>query len=121
MPAPAFTLRTGALRRRLTIETGTVTSTVEGDPLTTWKSIGDVWASIEPAGAAEQQIAAQRGETIDYDVTLRFRSDLPPPGLLRFIYQGRVLFVRSMMDPGERRRWLNFACEEQAVTQTGTG
>lgn len=121
MPTPAFTLRTGALRRRLTIETATATSNTEGDTSTTWKSLGDVWASIEPASASEQQIAAQRGEKIDYDITLRFRSDLPPPGLLRFIYQGRIFFVRSMTDPGERRRWLNFSCEETATTRTGTG
>ncbi len=116
---PVTAPQAGSLNRRLTLQQGTPGSTSEGDATLTWASLGNVWANVNPLGTQELLLAAQRGEDVTHQVTLRWRSNLPPVATLRLLYGNRIFFVAGASDPDEAHRSLVLRCKEYITTQTG--
>jgi SPP1 family predicted phage head-tail adaptor len=73
-----------------------------------WKDIATVWASVKASGGAET--FGDKGVTgsTTFLVRLRYRTGLTSQD--RFIRNGMVLDVVSVLDPDGRRRELECVC-----------
>lgn len=109
----------GTLNRHITIQQGVPGSTTEGDATMTWQQLDDVWAMISPASTQDLLLAAQRGEEITHNVTIRYQKQFLPPQDLRVLYQGRIFFILGAMDPNEDHTMLVFKCQEYVTTAKG--
>lgn len=112
-------MRGGALRRPVLIQQGAAGAGTEGDASLTWSTLTTAWASISQASAEAIQSAAQRDERITHQVTIRYRSGLPNPASLRFVYKSRYFFVKTIVDVDERHQELDCHCEEIVVAVAG--
>lgn len=113
-------MRGGSLRRPLTIQQGTPATSSEGDAELTWSTLTTAFADISPARGDQLLSAAQRNEKITHQVTIRYRTALPAPGALRFLYGTRAFYVKSIIDADERHRQLDCLCEELVLpSETG--
>lgn len=109
----------GTLNRHITIQQGIPASNTEGDASLNWTQMDDVWAMIAPASTQDLLLAAQRGEEISHNVTIRYQKQFLPPQNLRILYQGRIFFILGAMDPGEDHTMLVLKCQEYVTTQKG--
>lgn len=112
-------MRGGTLRRIITIQQGTPSTDSEGNAILTWSTLTTTAAAIVPTRAVDIQVAAQRDERITHQVTIRYRTGLPNPASLRFVYGSRYFFVKGITDVEERHRQLVCDCEEIVSSQTG--
>lgn len=100
----------GELRHRVTLETTTDTPDGAGGFSRAYAPVAQFWAKIEPLAARADFIAGREEQQTTHRVTIRWRGDVEPA--MRFDHCGRKLLVRSVVDPGEWRRFLVCDCLE---------
>lgn len=106
-------------KKPLTLQQKTVTPDAEGNTtFGPWNTVTQLFGTINQLSAQEMLLAEQRTERVTHAIVIRYRSGLPPPRDLRFIYSGRYFEVKSITDPDESHRFLNCQCEEIVTTQT---
>ena len=101
------------LRHRIAIEAATETADSGGgfaDPWAAPRVVARAWASIEPLRGRERLQAQQLEASVTHKIVLRYRADLRASH--RVAFQGRVFNIRSVINVGERSRWLELLCEE---------
>jgi SPP1 family predicted phage head-tail adaptor len=92
----------GALRHRLSLE-----RSGKGG----WVSIAQVWAAISPVSGAEAMTADRLAPRVLHEIRLRYR-----PGVtadMRFRLGARVFHILSVINQGERGRYLVCRAEER--------
>jgi len=102
--------RIGRMRHRIRIEQPVSTPDGAGGSSVTWTEIATAWAALRPLSADEIVDGDGLAQRITHDVVLRFR-----PGVtaaMRFVSNGRVFALRSVMDPNETGIWLRCLVEE---------
>jgi SPP1 family predicted phage head-tail adaptor len=100
----------GALRFKVTIQEATEVRDTFGEPIQTWGTYRTVWASIDPLTGGERFHAQQVDPSVDYRIRFRY-----VPGVtakMRILYGSRVFEIQSVIDAGERTRWLECLCRE---------
>lgn len=102
----------GALRRRVTIELPVETPDGAGGRTVVWSPLAAVWAEIHPQKAHERVNAHQIEARTTHIIRVRYRSDVLPT--MRVVFGTRVFAIHGVLDDGERRRYLNLFCEEDA-------
>jgi SPP1 family predicted phage head-tail adaptor len=103
----------GALRHRVSLQAATEMTVAGGGADVVWQTVADLWASVATVSGRERtQADGLRGDTL-FDVTIRHRPGVDTAH--RFIHDGAVLDVRSVMDPDGRRRWLVCRCEMRSL------
>jgi len=103
----------GPLRHRVSLQTATETTGPGGGADVIWQTIADLWAGVAAVSGRERTHAeGLRGETL-CDITIRYRADVGSAN--RFLFEGRIHDVRSVLDPDGRRRWLVCRCEKRSL------
>ena len=106
----SYTLDSSTLRRRITIQSRPATLDSFGQQVSTWSNVLSCWASIEPL-AGQELIAAQAiSSELSHTVTIQYRNTVT--AAMRVIYQGRVLNIKSVTDPGTDHVALQLLCSE---------
>lgn len=104
--------RIGALRHRLTLEAPLRVAGEGGTAVLQWTALATVWAEIVAVSGGEVAAGDGTRGAVTHEVRLRWRDGVLPA--MRFVADaGRILEIRSVRDPGGRRRWLVCACEER--------
>ena len=106
-----MSIRSGALRHRVTLEAPARTREPGGLVAETWAPVATVWAAIEPLSGSEQLRGMQMTAAVTHRIRTRYRGGVTPA--MRVTSRGRVFDVRSVLDEGERHRELVFLAEEQ--------
>lgn len=112
-----MTERIGPLRERVTIERATRSADSSGGSVVSWAPLGHaptVWARVEPLSGGEALQAMRLEARITHRVTLRWRDDVS--ATMRLVWRARVLNIRAVTNPDERRRYLELLCEEGVAT-----
>lgn len=110
MPQPCSTA--GKYRHLVLIEwdAGTIANSL-GETVPSWTTLASVWADIQPRTAAERWGSLAMQAEATHVVRIRYRQGVTSAQRVRF--NGRVLHILGVIDPGERRRELVLECKEQ--------
>lgn len=102
----------GALRHRVTIERPVRTSGPAGTATLAWKRHALVFAHIEAVGGREIALSHGVAGRVTHKVLIRHRDDVLPE--MRFVWAGRLLEIRAVLDTEGRQRRLQCMCEESS-------
>lgn len=101
----------GQLRTPLGLYRAEETPDGRGGVETRWVFHSRIWAHIDPRLSREVDRNGRRTVNQSYQVTTRYRSDLPER--LRILWNERILRVINFSDPDNRGERLHFICEEE--------
>jgi SPP1 family predicted phage head-tail adaptor len=80
--------------------------------------VAEAWARIEPIFGG-RVIEGQQVEAVaTHNITVRHVAGYTAIDHVKMVDSGRLFRVRSILNPGERDRWLELLCEE--LRQVGT-
>lgn len=103
---------TGALRRRLTLETPVRSGEDAASATTTWIEAASLWAAVTTLGGREIVDADGVASRVSHEIELRWRSGIT--ATMRF-REGAVIYViHAVRDRDPQRRRLVCLVEEQA-------
>ena len=108
-------LRSGSLRRRITIQQRSATKDTFGGQSTTWATIATVWADIEPMSGRELLAAQEVKSEVTHQITVRYQSIFADPKVVagyRVLYKSRIFNIQSAMNEGERNRIVTLSVSE---------
>lgn len=94
----------GKMRERVTIEAQSQTVDGAGAIATTWTPIATTWARMEPARAAQVILAGRDDAIHDYEMTIRYRTDISTNS--RVTWRSRKFDVHAVSDMTEQRQFL---------------
>lgn len=109
---PSRPQRVGNLRERITLQERVDGQSESGEPITTYETIEEVFARVEPLKGLEKTTAVQTVAKQLYNVHVRFRTDLSV--LDRVQWNGQDLDITAISNPDERHRYLQLDCEAAA-------
>lgn len=100
----------GALRNRVTLQEESRAIDTGGGYTLTWSDVVTVWARVEPLAGGERLRAMQLEDKISHRVTIRHRTGVSAG--MRLLHENRAFNIRSVIDPDERKHWLELMCDE---------
>lgn len=103
----------GAMRHRLRLEAPVDTTNAQGDVTRSWVLQAWVWAAIRPMDVAAGSIGEVATALSTYRVDIRWRAGIAAGQ--RLIHRGRVLEIRTVSDPDERRARLVLIVEQRSA------
>ena len=103
--------RIGTLRDRLTIEQEARTGDGGGGSTVVWDGVADVWGAVEALSGKETSAADRITGSVDYRITIRYRTDLTPA--MRFRRGSDAFHILSVLDKDGERRFLTCQCERR--------
>lgn len=112
-----MTERIGPMRERVTLQSATRTADAGGGAAVTWSPLAHgatVWARVTPLSGSEALQAMRLQARVTHLVTMRWRDDVT--AAMRLVWGARVLNIRAVTNPDERRRYLELLCEEGVAT-----
>lgn len=98
------------LRQSVVIEQPNFTSDFAGGETVSWSSLVTVWAEIMPLRPVENFESLQRNMIGQFRITLRYRADVTTR--MRVNENGRIFYIRSLMNVGDADELLELICEE---------
>jgi SPP1 family predicted phage head-tail adaptor len=99
-------------RKQVTIQNKQSVSDGQGGFTETWPNGSTVWASIEPLKGYERVQAMQMQSPQTHKIMMRYTDEVTTAS--RLLYGTRVLWVKEILDPDERQRFLQIRAEERA-------
>jgi len=100
----------GELRHRLALQTPVVTDDGGGGLIRSWSLVAEVWGALRPLSGGEGVAADAIAGRVNHEVWIRYRPGVVPE--MRFALGTRVFDIRSVIDVGERHRFLRCLVEE---------
>lgn len=101
----------GGLRHRVRLLRPERTAAAGGTAVVAWKSVGSMFARIEPVGGREIVLADGTAARVTHRVLIRHREGVAAE--MRFTEGQRTLEIRNVLDVDGRGRWLECLCEER--------
>jgi len=89
-------LRSGDLRRRITLQRRTTGQDSVGQAATTWQNVATVWASID--------LQAE----VTHTITIRYRPNVT--AAMRAVYQGATYNIECVIDVEQRHVAMTLLC-----------
>jgi SPP1 family predicted phage head-tail adaptor len=103
-------MNAGELNKRVTIENTTVAGDAYGAK-SSYAAGSTVWASVRPQRATEILRAQQPGMETAYIVKMRYTSEVKSDS--RLLWEGRYLYISSVIDVNGRHIELELICHER--------
>ena len=100
----------GKLRHRITFQSPTTTDGDHGGTYETWGDAFTVWASVGPIRGREYWELKKSNSEIEGKIVMRYREDITPEK--RVMFKGRPLKILSVLNPAERREYLEVYYKE---------
>lgn len=95
---------------RILLESPSETPDGFGGSMTTWALVAEVWGELRALFGNEVFDDDRKSATSTHLVVIRWREGLTPDH--RFRFGGRTFQIRSILDRGGRKRFLECRCEE---------
>lgn len=110
-------MRAGDLRHRVTIQSRSPDRDELNQPSLDWIDLpsGTVWADIQPMSAQERMVAMANHSELTHAVIIRYQAQFADPlymATLRIKYGSRIFNIQGSIDPDERHKSLELACNE---------
>lgn len=106
-------MRAGALRHLVEVQQPGGSRDAVGGRITTWTTIGTVYASIETLSGTEKLVAAQRQAETSHLIRLRYDPALAAlDASWRILFGTRVFVIEEVSDQDERDRTVDLRCSE---------
>jgi len=109
--------RPGELRHRIVIQEKTEAQNAVGEPVYTWATKYDAWASISPASAREYPEGMIQAQDISYWVVIRYRQDITSELRIQFTDRHSVVHTydieKVLMEEEFLDTYISLACREQ--------
>ncbi len=103
----------GDLRERLQLEKVARLGDGGGGAAESWVVVASPWAALLPLSGDEGLDGDGLSGTLTHEIWLRFKTGVVPDMRLR---KGQRIFeIKSVIDVGERGRWLRLLCEERRL------
>jgi len=122
MQTSAFSLwkepPTGALNRRVTLQSPTITQDTMGGEVATWADVATVWAYINPLAGHELVNAQAVYAEVTHLMVIRWQSIFADPqavARMRVVYAGRHFNIGSAIDIDMAHRWIALSVQEGLV------
>jgi SPP1 family predicted phage head-tail adaptor len=106
-------MRTAELRHQVVIEQNTAADDGGGDFVPSWLTLYTTRAKISDPKPHEKISAERLEHTITHVVTIRYRSGINTS--MRIKFGSRYFYIKTIVNPGERNRWLVMTAEEKDV------
>lgn len=106
-------MRAGKLRHWITIQTRTDTRDSYGEPISTWTTFDQVWASIEPIAGREYFASKETRSQSTHRMRIRYRSGITTK--MRISWDSRLFDIESILNTEERDRELILMCVETGI------
>ena len=103
-------MEAGKLRHRVQVEERLEEQDATGQEITTWRKVGQRWASIEALTGREFIEAQALASDVTCRVRMRYLADLTPGH--RLVAGERVLEIIHVIDRGGRRAEQELLCKE---------
>lgn len=100
------------MKHRVTIQNISRESDGQGGFTETWPDGATVWAKIEQKKAWEKFQAMQMQTPVIWAITMRYRTDVTSKSRLK--YGDRVLWVKEVINRGEKNEFLEIRATERA-------
>lgn len=104
----------GKLKHRIKIQQSVQSTDNLGGGPASWSTIsgGTAWASVEPLSGRELYHAQQLSSRVTHRIVIRYLAGVT--AAMRVLFGSRTFEIKSVMNQGERGRWLDLLCEETA-------
>ncbi len=103
----------GDLRERLVLEQVARVGDGGGGAAESWLVVATLWAALMPLNGDEGLDGDALNGSVTHEIWLRYQAGVEPSMRLR---QGlRIFEIKSVIDVGERGRWLRALCEERRL------
>lgn len=103
-------MKSGDLRRRITIQKPIPSVDREGLPTIAWQDVATVHAAVEPINGREFFQAGAEISQISTRIRIRYLSGILPT--MRVLYGMRVFNIRTSIDIDDRHREIHLMCQE---------
>ena len=103
----------GALNKRITIQSPTLTSDGMGSQTTVWGDVAEVYAAIWPTSANEVVQANSSTMTITHRIRIRYRSGILASYRVKF--GTRYFNIVSVLNPNEGNKMLDLMAKEASA------
>ncbi|MFA5951341.1 MAG: phage head closure protein [Hyphomicrobium sp.] len=101
----------GELSHRFALQSPVLTPDGGGGETTTWSLAAEIWGALRPYSGGEQFEADGLSGRISHELWIRHRQGVTLD--MRFVLGSRIFEMRSVLDVGERRRFLRCLVEER--------
>lgn len=114
----------GAMRSKLELQSYTRTADGGGGSALTWSKVATVNADIQPQSSSENMFGRdnQLREVVRHKIIIRYRRGVSAKNRLVQTYRDdgvtytRIFNIKGVVDPDNRRRYLELDCEEGVPT-----
>lgn len=105
-------MRAGEMGQRVIIQQATTTPDAILGRSESWATLAEVWAAVTPTAANERMESEQVGAYTQWDVTVRYRTDVTPK--MRVSWASKVLQIVGIEPIGRlQREFTRLRCEER--------
>ncbi len=104
------------LDQRVELQKFSRTSDGQGGFTESWTVEATVWASVTPTTGDERNQAERLSAEGNYEVTIRYRTDVNEAWRLRWVNRDRLMNIRFVQDSGKRELYLTISCERGVAT-----
>ena len=112
-------MRSPALKQKVYVQTETTANELAGGTINQWTTVETQDADITPLRGREYEAAQQVQSGITHKIRTRMlrATNAPATTAMRLVtkFDSRVFHVQSVLNIGERNRWLEWMCEEGGV------
>lgn len=109
-------LQVNELRRRVQLQSNVPAATGYGQRQPNWQTVGTYWAQVRPLSGRELENARQIKAEVTHRITLRYQGPAAPLNpTQRFLLEGRVFNIVSVVNVDERNRQYDCLCTEQVT------
>jgi SPP1 family predicted phage head-tail adaptor len=100
----------GKLNKRITIEQPSTAQDAAGGLSPTWSTFAQVWGAVEPLAGYKLFAAQQADAGVTGTVRIRYLAGVLPN--MRVNYNGRYLYIKSIINTNERNEELQLLYSE---------
>ena len=104
----------GQMREQVTVQSPTEVSQGGGGSSITWSDVATFWAEVRALRGREQIEALALEAATMYRITRRYTETITERQ--RLTWKGRILNIRSVVDPDGRRQWTEILAETGVAT-----
>ena len=101
----------GEMRHRFALQAPLAAPDGGGGVTRSWALIAEIWGALRPLSGGEVAESDGVSGRISHEIWIRQRGGVLPE--MRFVLGTRVFEIRSVIDDGERRRYLRCRVEER--------
>lgn len=108
-------MRAGRLRNRIAVQSKTATQNAAGEPVYTWATLYNAWASIEPTSGRESVSGTAPVQEVTHRVEMRYRDGVTPEMRISWTDRTettRIYDIESVIEPFQRGERLQLLVKE---------